>query len=111
VNVSDLKGGKQYKLTIQATNVAGTQNTGFQTPYVREFENIAHEDNLIVGAVYNPWFENPCVPGHFCHWGELQADFQKGTTPLGTPLRQHSFATHHGSSLSTNDFAARSPRN
>jgi len=85
-NVANLKGGKQYKLSAQAENSAGRRTAEFETPYVREFENISGKDNLLVGAIYNPWFENPCVPGHFCHWSELQADFQKGTTPLGTPL-------------------------
>ena len=86
-NVTDLKGGKQYKHSAQAVNSVGqSTSVEYETPYVREFENIAGKDSLILGAVYNPWFENPCVPGHFCHWGELQADFQKGTTPLGTPL-------------------------
>jgi hypothetical protein len=84
--VTDIKGGKQYRLNVQAANSAGTASADYETPYVREFENIAGNDQFLVGAVYNPWFENPCVPGHFCHWRELQADFQNGTTPVGTPL-------------------------
>ena len=82
--VTDLKGGKHYKLSTQAKNSAGTQTEEFETPYVREFENIAGMDNVLVGASYHPWWENPCRG--FCHWGELGADYSKGTTPLGTPL-------------------------
>jgi len=84
--VANLRGGKQYSLNVEATNLAGNQTAQLLTPYVREFQNISGNDSLLVGAIYNPWFQNPCQEGWFCHWDELQADFTKGTTPLGTPL-------------------------
>jgi hypothetical protein len=68
-DVTDLKGGKQYKLRAQAANSAGNSSEEFETPYVREFENIAGLDNVLVGATYHPWWENPCE--HYCHWSEL----------------------------------------
>jgi len=67
--VTNLKGGKQYKLITQAKNQVGLQTAEFETPYVRELENIAESTGILVGATYHPWFENPCV--HYCHWPEL----------------------------------------
>ena len=82
--VTNLKGGKRYQASISVTNSAGKSDANFETPYVREFENIAGMDNVLVGASYHPWWENPCR--YYCHWDELGADYAKDTTPLGTPL-------------------------
>lgn len=85
--VNDLKGGKYYRATITAKDAAGNEaSSQFETPYVREFENMSGRDSFLLGAVYLAWWENPCKPGWFCHWSEVRADYAKGTTPLGTPI-------------------------
>ena len=85
--VNGLKGGKEYRVMVTARDSVGNQaDVQFETPYVREFENIAASDNYLVGAVYLPWWENPCGPDSYCHWDVSRADFARGTTPLGTPL-------------------------
>ena len=60
--VIDLKGGKEYRAKIAAKDSAGNlATTEFETPYVREFENLARKDNVVVGAYYYPWY-NPGDP-------------------------------------------------
>ena len=82
--VTDLKGGKEYQLTVNAQDSRSNKTTAqFETPYVREFENIAGRDRVLVGAYYYPWYTNPCRSGVVCHWDEIA---KNGTTPNGTPL-------------------------
>jgi hypothetical protein len=86
-HVVDLKGGKYYRATIRAKDSFNNETESqFETPYVRELENIAARDKYLVGAIYLPWWENPCTPDSYCHWDVSRADFASGTTPLGTPL-------------------------
>jgi hypothetical protein len=86
-HVVDLKGGKYYRATIRAKDSVNNETVSvFETPYVRELENIAARDKYLVGAIYLPWWENPCSPDSYCHWDVSRADFPRGTTPLGTPL-------------------------
>jgi len=83
--IPNLVGGKQYRAQVTVKDKYGGMNqANLDIPYVREFENIAKMDTLLVGASYHPWWENPCI--HYCHWDELGANYSKGTTPLGTPL-------------------------
>jgi len=85
--VNGLKGGKEYRVMVTARDSAGNQaDVQFETPYIREFENISGKDDFLVGAVYLPWWENPCGPNSYCHWDVSRADYVRGTTPLGTPL-------------------------
>jgi hypothetical protein len=53
-NVTDLKGGKQYKLSARVASSVGNSNAMYETPYVREFENIASSNKIKVGAHYYP---------------------------------------------------------
>jgi hypothetical protein len=72
---SDLKGGKQYSTKIAAKDSAGNEtNWHFETPYVREFENIAMVDRVIVGAsyfffdaCYFPTSRTPLLGCHYPH--------------------------------------------
>jgi len=85
--ISDLVGGKQYRAQVTAKDQYGGQTqANLDIPYIREFENASGKSNYLVGAIYLSWWENPCQPNQFCHWNEVEADFAKGTTPLGTPL-------------------------
>ena len=72
--VTDLKGGKYYEATVQATDAAGHQASAqFETPYVREFENTAKGAGINIGAYYYPWYNSTS-------WWD---DREK---PKGTPL-------------------------
>ena len=83
---ADLKGGKKYQASVIAKDSANNQaQSQYDTPYVRELENISGKDNILVGAFYHPWWKNPCPEG-FCHWGEITDEMSKGTTGNGTPL-------------------------
>ena len=84
--VTDLKGGKEYQLTVSAQDSRNNKtNAEFETPYVREYENMADRNDILVGAAYHPWFRNPCRPGEACHWDEW-GNMTSGSTFLGTPL-------------------------
>ena len=84
--VSDLKGGKEYRTKVNARDSAGNVATAeFETPYVREFENASAKDDFLVGAFIHPWWKNPCG-SEFCHWAEISDDVSSGTTRNGTPL-------------------------
>jgi len=76
-NVTDLKGGKQYRLNAQATNNAGTASADYETPYVRELEITTASNGILVGAAYHPWWSRDS-------WGSIGAS--EGTTPFGSPL-------------------------
>jgi len=55
--IADLKGGKYYQATVKVRDSAGKDaNAQFQTPYVREFENLAKDTKLRIGAYYYPWY-------------------------------------------------------
>jgi len=75
--VTNLKGGKRYQASISVTNPAGKSDANFETPYVREFENIAGLDDIVVGATYHPWWSRDS-------WRQVGAAGE--TTPNGRPL-------------------------
>jgi hypothetical protein len=66
ITFADLKGGREYLIKAVAKDVADSINSEERkTPYIREFENIAPLDNILVGAFYYPWYG----PGRN-HWRE-----------------------------------------
>ncbi len=61
----DLKGGREYVIVAEAKDVSGQAKVEkLITPYIREFENIAPLDNILVGAYYYPWYSRSR------HWKE-----------------------------------------
>jgi hypothetical protein len=60
-NVSNLKGGKQYRATAIARDQYGreSEQTGLEIPYIREFESIVGDAKFDVSASYMPWDFGP----------------------------------------------------
>ena len=57
VDFKDLKGGREYAIEVRVRDVAGNEKrVAVKTPYIRQFENIAKTDDILVGAVYYPWY-------------------------------------------------------
>jgi len=57
VDFKDLKGGREYFIEVRVRDVAGNEKrVAVKTPYIRQFENIAKTDDILVGAVYYPWY-------------------------------------------------------
>jgi hypothetical protein len=70
--INDLKGGKEYQLSVAALDSAGLQTKSqYETPYVRELENQAGTDRYFTGVFYYSWFTNPCRG--FCQWSNMGA--------------------------------------
>jgi len=65
INMTDIKGGREYLLPLHILDKAGNTTREIKTPYIREFENIAPLDDILVGAFYYPWYDSE---GR--HWGE-----------------------------------------
>jgi len=54
---TDLKGGREYIIKATARDTADSiREEKIKTPYIREFENIAPLDNIIVMATYLLWY-------------------------------------------------------
>ena len=71
----DLKGGREYVIEAVAKDVAGSFNKDkTETPYMREFENIAPLDKVAVVVPYYPWYRRD-----FSNW----KDGHKYTPLLG----------------------------
>lgn len=67
--ISDLKGGKRYRLAVTARDSVGNQSQGsLEVPYVREFE-IAEASGANVGVYYIPWEDLT----HYLGTGDLKA--------------------------------------
>jgi hypothetical protein len=55
---SELKGGKEYRLTLAVKNNEGNVNTAeMKVAYVREFTDVARKASIVVDAHYMPFFE------------------------------------------------------
>ena len=55
--ITDIVGGREYEVVAVVRNKAGDMGTAsLGTPYIREFENIAPLDDILVGAFYYPWY-------------------------------------------------------
>jgi hypothetical protein len=73
IEFKDIIGGREYSIRVIAKDVATSVNSEERkTHYIRQYENIAPLDGILVGAFYYPWYG----PGRN-HWRE-------GYT--GTPL-------------------------
>ncbi len=59
--VTDLKGGKEYQLSIAAQDSGGKTTADFVSPYIREFENFAKDAGFLVGASYFTWLRGSSV--------------------------------------------------
>jgi hypothetical protein len=55
--VDNILGGREYEIQATVTNETGQKAIArIKTPYIREFENIADDDNILIGAFYYPWY-------------------------------------------------------
>jgi uncharacterized protein YxeA len=60
VSINDIVGGREYKIVVLIRDLAGNERmTEIKTPYIRQFENIAKTDNIIVIADYYMWYGGP----------------------------------------------------
>jgi hypothetical protein len=59
ITFANLRGGREYLVKAVAKDVADNANSEVRkTPYIREFENIAGYDGILVIASYYPWYTN-----------------------------------------------------
>jgi hypothetical protein len=57
VDFEDLKGGREYIIKARVKDVAENKKiVEVKTPYIRQFENIANNDNITVAALYLLWW-------------------------------------------------------
>jgi hypothetical protein len=57
VDFEDLKGGREYIVKARVEDVGGSEKmVEVKTPYIRQFENIAKTDDLLIGAHYFAWY-------------------------------------------------------
>jgi hypothetical protein len=67
VEFKDIIGGREYQIYAAVKDSSGGfRKEAIKTPYVRQFENIAVNDGMIVIADYYAWYEIPEMPGN--HW-------------------------------------------
>jgi hypothetical protein len=65
VKFTDLAGGKEYIILAEGEDLAGRSiREELKTPYIRQFENVAKQDEVLIGAYYYPWYS----PSR--HWQE-----------------------------------------
>ncbi|MEM4969698.1 MAG: glycoside hydrolase family 99-like domain-containing protein [Sulfolobales archaeon] len=65
VEIRDIVGGREYRIIVIARDLAG--NVGVfetKTPYIRQYENVAKLDNILVIVHYYPWYSTSR------HWNE-----------------------------------------
>ena len=57
VNFTNLAGGREYIISAEGEDSAGRiLKEEIKTPYIRQYENVAKQDNILVGAYYYPWY-------------------------------------------------------
>jgi plasmid maintenance system antidote protein VapI len=57
VDFEDLKGGREYIVKARVKDVAGSEKiVEVKTPYIRQFENIAKTDDILVIVPYYLWY-------------------------------------------------------
>jgi len=72
-DITDIKGGREYEIEIVVRDREGVATANLITPYIREFENVASLDDVLIGAYYYPWYSS------HRHWQEGY----RGTPLLG----------------------------
>jgi hypothetical protein len=81
----DIVGGREYLIKAVAKDVADSTNSEERkTPYIREFENIAPLDDVIVIADYYTWYEKPSELGN--HWRYFKEEINGPSQHLQNPL-------------------------
>jgi hypothetical protein len=66
VQIKDIVGGREYRIVALVRDSAGNERTAeVKTPYIRQFENIAKTDDILVGVYYYLWYGSNGV-----HWNE-----------------------------------------
>jgi len=60
VPIKDIVGGREYRIVVLVRDSAGNERiVEVKTPYIRQFENIAKTDDIIVIADYYMWYGGP----------------------------------------------------
>jgi hypothetical protein len=60
VQITDIIGGREYKIVVLIRDLAGNEKiVEMKTPYIRQFENIAKTDDILITASYMPWYTDP----------------------------------------------------
>jgi hypothetical protein len=99
VQVKDIVGGREYRISILVRDLAGNQKTiEVKTPYIRQFENMAKSDDIIVGVLYLLWW------GKDDNWksyrGEVLPLLGKYSSKDSLVINKHiDWATGHGVDL------------
>jgi hypothetical protein len=81
VEFKDIISGREYQIYAAVkSSSGGFREEAIKTPYVRQFENIAVNDGMIVVADYYTWYEIPEMPGN--HWRGLTNEKNHLQNPL-----------------------------
>jgi hypothetical protein len=57
VDFKDLKGGREYAIEVRVRDTTGNEKrVAVKTPYIRQFENIAKTDDILVIVPYYLWY-------------------------------------------------------
>ncbi|MCC5997907.1 MAG: glycoside hydrolase family 99-like domain-containing protein [Thermofilum sp.] len=57
VQIKDIVGGREYKIVALVRDLAGNEKIEeVKTPYIRQFENVAKTDDLLIGVHYFAWY-------------------------------------------------------
>ena len=66
VNFTNLAGGREYIISAEGEDSAGRiLRKEVKTPYIRQYENIAPLDDILIGAFYYPWYNEDDPWFHF----------------------------------------------
>ncbi|MCR6669665.1 MAG: glycoside hydrolase family 99-like domain-containing protein, partial [archaeon YNP-WB-040] len=81
VQIRDIVGGREYKIVALVKDLAGNEKiVEVKTPYIRQFENIAKTDDIIVIADYYTWYEQITAQGS--HWRGDKGEVAHSQYPL-----------------------------
>jgi len=82
VDITNIKGGREYDITAIPVNSLGMMNKGeLPIPYIREFENIAALDDILVIATFYPWYTTNAWNSGESSW-DWWAPYPKDRLPL-----------------------------
>jgi len=92
VSIKDIVGGREYRIVVSVRDTAGNERTvEVKTPYIRQFENVAKTDGIIVIADYYTWYKPS--------WGKHTFMPLLGEYDSGDPIviaKHIDWATGHG---------------